>query len=128
LALVTIPRIETYLFWLEIGLMFAGMVMMFQDRVRRSPGLLYFSSLLVIFGFLTNRLNISLTGMEASSGVHYIPKWTEIAITLSIIAVGFAAFRLIAKYLPVFEEHEEEPVHEEVLEPVETEDYAVAAR
>ena len=41
--------------------------------------------------------------MEASSGVTYIPKWTEVAVTFSIIAAGFAIFRLAAKHLPVFE-------------------------
>jgi Ni/Fe-hydrogenase subunit HybB-like protein len=131
LNLLAIPRIETYLFWLETGLMFAGMMLMFQQRVRKNPGWLYLSSLLVIFGFMANRLNVTLTGMEASSGVHYIPKWTEIAITLSIIAVGFAAFRLAARYLPVFEDapHEEPPAEFAEPEPAEElEDYAVATR
>jgi Ni/Fe-hydrogenase subunit HybB-like protein len=74
-------------------------------------------------------MNVSLTGMEASSGVHYVPKWTEVAVTLSIIAVGFATFRLAAKYLPVFEAEPEEPA--EALEQApaeELEDYAVASR
>jgi Ni/Fe-hydrogenase subunit HybB-like protein len=46
--------------------------------------------------------------MEASSGVTYIPKWTEVAVTFSIIAAGFAIFRLAAKHLPVFEAAEHE--------------------
>jgi Ni/Fe-hydrogenase subunit HybB-like protein len=130
LSLVLVPRTETYLFWLEIGLMFAGMTLMFQQRVRQSPAWLYASSVLVIFGFVANRLNVSLTGMEASSGVHYIPKWSEIAVTLMIIAIGFAAFRLAAKHLPVFEPEEQEPERatEPAAEPAEQmEDYAVAS-
>src|SRR5437764_11495056 len=109
--------------------MFAGMMLMFQRRVRDNPGWLYLSSLLVIFGFMANRLNVTLTGMEASSGVHYIPKWTEIAITLSIIAVGFAAFRMAARYLPVFEDTGEEEAPRQVAAPEtekESEEYAVA--
>jgi Ni/Fe-hydrogenase subunit HybB-like protein len=128
LNLLLVPRTETYLFWLETGLMFAGMLLMFQQRVRKRPAWLYASSVLVIFGFLANRLNVSLTGMEASSGVHYIPKWTEIAITLMIVAIGFAAFRLAANHLPVFEPEEQEP--EPVVQPLpaeQTEDYAVAS-
>jgi Ni/Fe-hydrogenase subunit HybB-like protein len=58
---------------------------------------------MVIFGFVTHRLNVSITGMEAASGTTYLPKWTEVSITLAIVAVGFAAFRLAVKYLPVFE-------------------------
>jgi Ni/Fe-hydrogenase subunit HybB-like protein len=116
-----VPRMETYLFWLEIGLMAIGMALLFFRRVRASENALYVCSLFVIFGFLTNRLNISLTGMEAASGTHYIPKWTEIMVTLSVVALGFAIFRLTAKYLPVFEEpHEEE--NEAEVEPVESEE------
>ena len=109
LHLLFVPRMETYLFWLEIGLMAIGMTFLFFRRVRANADALYVCALFVIFGFLTNRLNVSLTGMEASSGTHYIPKWTEIMVTLSVVALGFAIFRFAAKYLPVFEEpHEEE--------------------
>jgi len=55
-----------------------------------------------VLGFVTNRLNVSITGMETSAGLHYIPKWTEVAVTGSIIAAGFALFGLAAKYLPIF--------------------------
>ncbi len=60
--------------------------------------------MLVVLGFITNRLNVSITGMEGSAGLHYIPKWTEIAVTGSIIAAGFVIFALAAKYLPIFPE------------------------
>jgi Ni/Fe-hydrogenase subunit HybB-like protein len=73
-------------------------------RVRRSEGGLYLSSVLVVLGFITNRLNVSITGMEASAGMHYIPKWTEVAVTFSIIAAGFAIFTLAVKHLPIFQE------------------------
>ncbi len=121
LDLLLVPRMETYLFGLEIGLTATGMAMLFFRRIRANADALYVCSLFVIFGFLTNRLNISLTGMEAASGTHYIPKWTEIMVTLSVIALGFAIFRFAAKYLPVFEEpHEEE--NEAIAEPVEAEE------
>ena len=45
-----------------------------------------------------------------SSGVKYLPKWTEVAVTLAIVAGGFFVFRMAASYLPIFEsEHAEEP-------------------
>ena len=67
--------------------------------------------MLVVLGFVTNRLNVSITGMETSAGLHYVPKWTEVAVTGSIIAVGFALFGLAAKYLPIF------PAEHDVVEP-----------
>ncbi len=60
-------------------------------------------SVLVVLEFVTNRLNVSITGMEAAR-VRYIPKWTEMAVTASIIAAGFAIFALAVKHLPIFPE------------------------
>src|SRR6185312_7553051 len=96
---------ETWLFGLEIALLTVPAVLLFQRRVRWHPARLYGCAVMVIFGFIANRLNVSVTGMEAGSGTHYIPKWTEVAVTLSIIALGFAIFRVAARYFPIFETH-----------------------
>jgi c(7)-type cytochrome triheme protein len=63
-----------------------------------------------------NRLNVSITGMERSSGVSYAPSLTEVSITLMIVAIGFAVFTLAAKYLPVFQ-HAHDPEPEPEAEP-----------
>jgi len=94
---------ETYFFALEISLMLLPMLLLFRAKVRENPWALYGSAVLVVFGFITNRLNVSVTGIEAASGATYIPAWTEVAVTLGIIAAGFAIFRMAAKYLPIFE-------------------------
>ena len=104
LRLLLEPRIESYLFGLEISLMLLPMLLLFRHHVRWNPWALYACSVMVIFGFVTHRLNVSVTGMEAGSGTHYLPKWTEMAVTLSIVALGFAIFRFVARYLPIFEE------------------------
>ncbi len=105
--LLTQPRPETALFLLELALIALPLPFLFQKRVQRNPRLLYWAALGVIFGFITNRLNVSVTGMERASGVTYIPKWTEVAVTLAIIALGFALFRLAVRHLPVFQEPED---------------------
>jgi Ni/Fe-hydrogenase subunit HybB-like protein len=112
-GLLTRNRIETWLFLLEIALMAVPMVLLFQARVRTNPGALYACAVMVVFGFITNRLNVGTTGLEAGSGTHYVPKWSEIAITLSIVAMGFAIFRVIAEYFPVFEAHSPEHARSE---------------
>ena len=103
LGLVLVPRTETYLFALEICLMLLPMLLLFRSHVRTNPRALYASAVMVLFGFVANRLNVSVTGMEAGSGTSYVPKWTEVAVTLGIIAAGFAIFRLAVQYLPIFE-------------------------
>lgn len=96
-------RIESWLFGLEIALMLLPALLLFRAHVRSNAKALYWSALMVVLGFVTHRLNVSVTGMEAGSGTTYVPAWTEVAITLSIIAAGFAIFRTAAKHLPVFE-------------------------
>jgi Ni/Fe-hydrogenase subunit HybB-like protein len=98
------PGTERYFFFLETALFVVPMILLFQSRVRASSRALYLTAGGAIFGFVTHRLNVSVTGMGAGSGTSYVPKWTEVAITLSIVAAGFAVFYLAGKYLPVFEE------------------------
>jgi Ni/Fe-hydrogenase subunit HybB-like protein len=112
LKLMLQPSYEMYLFWLEIALsLILPLALLSQHRIRRSANGLYVAAVLVLLGFVTNRLNVSITGLESSAGMHYIPKWTEIAITGAIIAAGFALFGLAVKYLPIFpaEQHSRLP-------------------
>jgi Ni/Fe-hydrogenase subunit HybB-like protein len=88
------------------------------------PGALYACAVMVVFGFITNRLNVGITSLEAGSGVHYIPKWSEVAVTLSIVAAGFAIFRAVAQYFPIFEAHSPEAAKSKIEA---TEDDLVAA-
>ena len=105
LPLLLVNRTETWLFLLEIALFAVPTVLLFQHKVRMSPGALYACAVMVVFGFIANRLNVGVTALESGSGTHYVPRWSEVAVTLSIIAVGFATFRAIAGYFPVFEAH-----------------------
>jgi len=70
--------------------------------VRRNARALYAAGLLVVIGFVVNRLNVSLTGLEGALGGHYVPAFPEVVVTLMLVAVGFALFGLAAKHLPVF--------------------------
>jgi len=110
------PGYETYLFWLEILLaIILPLILLAQPRVRSSPQGLYLSAVLVVLGFITNRMNVSITGFEGSVGVRYFPKWSELAVTGMIIAAGFALFGMAVKYLPIFPK--EELASEAVSEP-----------
>jgi Ni/Fe-hydrogenase subunit HybB-like protein len=108
------PGYEMYLFWLEVSLaIILPFVLLSQKRIRMSAGGLYVSAVLVVLGFITNRLNVSITGLESAAGLHYVPKWTEVAVTGAIIAAGFALFGLAVKYLPIFPQEEAHVAHVE---------------
>jgi len=113
LALLMRNRMETWLFLLEIALLATPVVLLFQKRVRLNPGALYAAAVMVVFGFIANRLNVGITALEAGSGTHYVPRWSEISITLAIVAAGFAIFRVVAEYFPVFEIQAQPPVFSE---------------
>ena len=117
LGLTLAPSYEMYLFWLEISLsLILPLILLSQRKIRSTAGGLYVAAVLVVLGFITNRLNVSITGLESSAGIHYVPKWTEIAVTGAIIGVGFALFGLAVKYLPIFPAEETRPVVE--FEPI----------
>ena len=64
-------RMKTWLFLLETALMAVPTVLLFSSRVRCSPGALYVCAVMVVFGFVANRLNVGVTALESGSGVHY---------------------------------------------------------
>jgi Ni/Fe-hydrogenase subunit HybB-like protein len=77
---------------LPIGLLCSG-------RVRSSLRGLYVASLLVVLGFFSHRLNVSVTGFEAGKGGYYLPAWPEVGVTLMLVALGFAAFAFAERHL-----------------------------
>lgn len=99
------PQYETYFFWLEMA---AGVVLplllLSRRSIRESANGLYLAAVLTVIGFVTNRLNVAITGMEASAGVRYFPKWTELSVTLAIVAAGVVVFGLAVRYLPILHE------------------------
>ena len=97
------PSYEAYFLWLELALSFVIPITLLSfKKVRLSPGGLYLASVICLFGFITNRLNVSLIGFETYVGHHYMPKWTEFSVTLMIVAMGFFLFAVAVKYLPIF--------------------------
>jgi Ni/Fe-hydrogenase subunit HybB-like protein len=100
---------EGMMYWAEIGLgVIVPMLLLISPRVRMNTKGLFVSALLVVMGFVFNRLNVAITSVERSAGANYFPSAIEISITLMIVALGFAVFRLAVKYLPIFPEHHEE--------------------
>lgn len=106
------PSYEGRLFLAEILLgVVAPIIFLLFPAVRKDDMGLFMSSLMVVGGFMLNRLNVSITGMEAAAPSRYTPHWMEITVTLCIVGLGFLLFALAAKYLNVFppeEPHEAE--------------------
>ncbi len=94
---------EAIMFLLEfiVGVV-VPIILLTNSRIRSSKKGLFVAQFITVIGFILNRLNVSITGLESYSQAGYFPKWTEVVITLFLVSLGFALFRLIAKHFPVF--------------------------
>ncbi|HEY5177540.1 MAG TPA: Ni/Fe-hydrogenase cytochrome b subunit [Terriglobales bacterium] len=109
LKLVLVSGYEQRFFLLEMFLsLVAPLGLLLIPKIRESAQGLYLAAVLTLLGFVTNRLNVTITGVENAVGARYSPKWTEVVITAMFVALGFAIFGFVAKYLPIFPE---EKVH-----------------
>ena len=71
------------------------------QHVRANPERLYWACASVVAGFMVNRLNVSINALQTAMGTHYVPKWTELASSVLVIAAGVIAFRYAVIYLDI---------------------------
>lgn len=72
---------------------------------RLNPKMQYAGALMIIFGTILNRFNVSMFGMIQLNQKIYYPSIVESIVTIGIIAAHILLFYLIAKYFPIFEHH-----------------------
>ncbi|BDU74480.1 NrfD/PsrC family molybdoenzyme membrane anchor subunit [Mesoterricola silvestris] len=77
-------------------------ILLLSHRIRNSRRGLYVTTLMVLAGFAANRMNTAITGLESYPTHTYFPSLLEVLIMTGIAAIGFTAFTLIARYLPIF--------------------------
>jgi Ni/Fe-hydrogenase subunit HybB-like protein len=93
---------EAGYFWLEaVMFMVIPIALLSFDRVRRTPDGLYWICAIVVAGFIVNRLNVSINALQTAMGTHYVPKWTELASSVLVIAAAVMAFRYAVIYLDI---------------------------
>ncbi|HUM06743.1 MAG TPA: NrfD/PsrC family molybdoenzyme membrane anchor subunit [Terriglobales bacterium] len=100
-------REETFYFWLEIALFVAVPLVLFNmERMKSRPIGLYWASCVTVMGFMTHRLNVSVTALERATATHYVPKWTEMAVAIMLISAAVIAFRYAVLYLDILPKNE----------------------
>lgn len=93
------------LFLAEVGLgVLVPAFLLLIPAVRESQQGLGASSLLVIFGLILNRMNVSLIGIKPPEGASYFPSWMEFAMVACLIASAFLGFTMAVRHLKVFPE------------------------
>jgi c(7)-type cytochrome triheme protein len=107
LPLLLIATPESFLFWVEVGFgAILPLILLAIPPIRQDPSARFYAALLVVLGFVLNRLNIATTGMQRGLQANYFPSPYELAITGMLLVLGFVAFSLAVKYLPIFPQQE----------------------
>jgi Ni/Fe-hydrogenase subunit HybB-like protein len=93
------------LFLAEVGLgMIVPIIMIAMKGIRESRSGLLWASGLIIMGLMLNRINTLVISHAPAREGSYFPTVWEFLFTLGLIAAAMYAFRLAAKYLPLFSE------------------------
>jgi Ni/Fe-hydrogenase subunit HybB-like protein len=102
------------LFWVEIIIgVLLPLALFSMKRIRRNGNALLISAVILLFGMILNRFNVSwlavhhpdpLSYLPTFMGnVRYFPTLPEVLVSVGIFSFGILAFGLAAKYLPVFD-------------------------
>ena len=70
-------------------------------RLRRRPAVMLVAAGSCVAGFLLHRVNASGLAHVAFTGSHYFPYWTEVAVSLGVVAGAALAFLWIQEHFPV---------------------------
>ncbi len=107
-------RLITLSFWLEILLgAVLPIILLSAAGLRCKLGNLGAAAVFVVGGVVLNRLNVAIFGMMDYAGPVYMPTVPEVSVTISLVSLGVAGFALAARYLNVFDDHEDEGGHDE---------------
>lgn len=80
-----------YLFGLELILFLTPALFLLNAR-KGEYRLISECSLMVIAGFITNRLNTAITSREIVTGTSFVPRFSDMIFALAVIALATAAF------------------------------------
>lgn len=93
---------ESVSMWIELslGVMLPLVWFLTPDWVRSERGMLW-GAVLVVAGGIINRLNTVMTAIVVDKWAPYQPAWSEIVISVGIIAAGIIVLDFIADNFPV---------------------------
>jgi Ni/Fe-hydrogenase subunit HybB-like protein len=99
-------RSHVFLVEFFIGMVLPFIMLLF-SAVRKSPGLLFFSSMLFILAIALNRVDTYITAYMPPYAIgHYFPSITEIVICFAQIAALIFLYRVVVMIFPVVSQPE----------------------
>ena len=108
------PSLQSIWWWLEIGLLIAALVSFSIPEVAVRPGARLLAAVATVLALVVHRFGVALVGIQVPEYPVYVPAFTELMISVGIVAAGLLVFRLAIEFLPVYA-----PEGEELEDPVE---------
>ncbi len=75
--------------------------------LHRRLGVIRLAAALAVIGVILNRLDVSIIAFNWQEADRYVPRWSEVAVTLAIVTVGVLTYRWIVNRMPVLREDPE---------------------
>lgn len=91
----------TAMLLLETVLFLAPVFMLLSERSRRDPGNVFRAAMLMIVAGTLYRLDTYLVAFRPGSHFSYFPSFTEIMVTLGIVAAEVILYVVLVKYFPI---------------------------
>lgn len=102
-------------FLLEVfGFILAPLILITWGLKNSSAKIVRIAATWTVLGIIFNRVNVSMVAMNWQQVDRYVPKWSEIAITIFVITLGLLVFRFIVNRTPTLYKHPDfinEPEH-----------------
>ncbi len=61
-------------------------------------------AVVAVLGIVLNRLNVSVIAYNWNAAVRYVPRWTEVVVSVTLVTLGVVLFRWIANRMPILSE------------------------
>ncbi len=88
-------------FWIETACFVVPAVMLAGSPARRRPATLFVAAVLLMLGGMIQRVNGFLIGYMTGDGWNYFPSFTELLVTVGLIAFEILAYIVLVRRLPV---------------------------
>jgi len=88
-------------FWVELALFVVPAAMLATKAARRHPAKLFVGAVLLMLGGMAQRINAFLVGYMTGEGWSYFPSFTELMVTVGLIAFEILAYIVIVRLFPV---------------------------
>lgn len=95
------------LWWTEVIIgVVTPIILLSRPAIRQSRRGVFWSSVLVIFGLVLNRFNVSMLALGMRPGFTYFPHWMEVAISVALVADALLVIWLSYRFLHIAEHGE----------------------